>query len=155
MGDQLKRRPLADDIAAMAFVQSSSLCHGVAEEMLAELYAGGEVLEVGAGAVVFQQGGIDDGLYLVLDGSIHIRKTHGSVEIDLASLDRQAVFGEIAVLTEGQPRTATAIARVDTRLVRFDGGVVREVAGAAPKFGRKLAALMAGRTKDTSKKLGG
>jgi len=150
-----KTVPLADDIAAMAFIQSSFLCQGVAEEMLAELYRSGTVVDYGAGAVVFEQGGTDDGLYVVIEGSINIRKKHGDGEVDLASLDRQAIFGEIAVLTAGQPRTATAVTRVESRLIRFEGTVVRSVAESAPKFGRKLAGLMAGRTKDTEKKLGG
>jgi CRP-like cAMP-binding protein len=90
----------------------------------------------------------------VLEGSVNIRKRRREAQLELASLDRQAVFGEIAVLTQ-KPRTASVVARVDTRLVRLSGDVVRRVAERAPKFGRKLAALMAGRNKDTSKKLGG
>jgi CRP-like cAMP-binding protein len=146
--------PLAEDIAAMAFVQSSFLCQGVDEHLMAELYSGSVVMEVAAGERVFSEGDTDDALYVVLEGSVNIRKRRREAQLELASLDRQAVFGEIAVLTQ-KPRTASVVARVDTRLVRLSGDVVRRVAERAPKFGRKLAALMAGRNKDTSKKLGG
>jgi CRP-like cAMP-binding protein len=146
--------PLAEDIAAMAFVQSSALCQGVDEALMAELYDGGVVVELAAGEPVFGEGDTDDAIYVVLEGSVNIRKRRGQAQLELASLDRQAVFGEIAVLTQGA-RTASAVTRVDTRLVRLSGDVVRRVAERAPKFGRKLAALMVGRNRDTSKKLGG
>jgi len=72
----------------------------------------------------------------------------------LAKLRRSAVFGESAALTQ-QPRTASVVTEIDARLIRIPGETVRAVADAAPKLGRRLAALMAGRSKDTEVKLTG
>jgi CRP-like cAMP-binding protein len=146
--------PLGEDVAAMAFVQASSLCQGLEPQQLSILFQSGTVLEYGPAETVFSEGSADDALYLVFDGSIAIRRTHEGRVFDLADLDRQGVFGEIAVLTRTSRRGA-AITRLDSRLVRLSGDAVREVAGEAPKFGRKLAALMAAREKDTEKKLRG
>jgi CRP-like cAMP-binding protein len=148
-----RRKPLADDVAGMAFVQSSALCQGVGDENLAHLYDCGEVLDYAPGALVFSQGDIDDSLYMVLDGGVNVIKRHAKGHVVLASLDRQAIFGEIAVLTE-QPRSSAVMTRVETRVIRFAGEAVRSIAHKAPKFGRRLAALMAGRRKDTQRKLG-
>lgn len=136
----------------MAFVQSSSLCHGLDEAQLSTLFQNGSVLEYGLAETVFREGSTDDALYLVLEGGVTIRKTHDGVVYELAHLDRQGVFGEVAVLTHS-PRTVAAVARTESRLVCISGEAVREVADAAPKFGRKLAALMAARHRETSKKL--
>jgi CRP-like cAMP-binding protein len=145
-------KPLSEDIAAMAFLQSAALCQGVPEESLKALYTRGAIVAFGAGQVIFAPGDSDDALYLVVDGSVTITKTVEGRPVAVATLERQAVFGESAVLTQ-RPRSSTAQARVECRLVRLPGEVVRAVAEAAPKLGRKLAGLMAGRAKDNEKKL--
>jgi CRP-like cAMP-binding protein len=144
--------PLGQDVAAMAFVQSSGLCHGIDEAQLSSLFESGTVLEYGAAETVFSEGSTDDALYLVLEGRVTIRTMRDGRVQELADLDRQGVFGEIAVLTRS-PRSAAAVTRTDSRLVRISGDAVRDVADAAPRFGRKLAALMAARRKDAEKKL--
>jgi CRP-like cAMP-binding protein len=145
-------KPLSDDVAAMAFVQSSALCQGLPQESLAQLFSRGTVIDYPAGSLVFAAGDSDDALYLVVEGSVVIAKPVDGKPVAVATLDRQAVFGEGAVLTQRR-RTSSAQARVECRLVRLPGEVVRAVSEAAPKLGRKLAGLMAGRARDNDKKL--
>ena len=140
-------------MAAIAFVQNSYLCKGLDESLLKKLLAAGTLIAVPAGTTVWVEGAADDRLFMILEGKVEIKKQHGGNVIELATLERPAIFGERAVLT-AHPHSATVIARVDCRLVAFPGELVRDIANQAPKFGWLLASLMAGRTKDTEKKLG-
>jgi CRP/FNR family transcriptional regulator, cyclic AMP receptor protein len=148
-----KIKPLTEDMAAFAYVQSSSLCNCLAPDQLTELLRGAKVEDFPLGAVLANEGDKDDSLFLVFDGTVSVCKQRGDVLLELAVLERAHVFGEIAVLMQ-QPRSATIIARSETRVIRLDGVAVRKVAELEPKFGRRLAALMSARIKDTAEKLG-
>jgi CRP-like cAMP-binding protein len=147
------RITLSDDMAAIAFVQNSHLCKGLDTALLSRLLAAGALTTAPAGTTICAEGATDDTLFMIMEGKVEIRQQHADGAVEIATLDRPAIFGERSVLT-AHPRSATVIARVDCRLVLFPGEVIRDVANAAPKFGWLLASLMAGRTKDTAKKLG-
>jgi CRP-like cAMP-binding protein len=149
----LKTEPLENDIAAMAFIESSILFQGLDAIRLAELYKAGCVAVYAAEKAIFLEGDRDDALYLIIDGSVSVQKQLGSGHVELAALDRQAVFGEMSVLAK-RPRSASVTTRTEARLIVLPGEVIRTVAEIVPKFGRKLAGLMAGRSRDTEKKLG-
>jgi len=140
-------------MAAIAFVQRSLLCKNLDGDLLTRLLSAGSLAQYGAGSVVCTEGTHDDTLFMILEGKVEIRKASAAGDVEIATLDRPAIFGERAVLT-AHARSATIVARVECRLVLFPGDVIRDVANAAPKFGWLLASLMAGRTKDTEKKLG-
>ncbi len=138
----------------MAFVQSSILFRGLEPDALSVFFKQGVIVEHGAAVILFDEGDTDDALFLVLEGSVCVHKRHKAAEVEIAVLEREGVFGEISVLAN-RPRSARVITRTDVRLVQVPGALVRAVATAYPKLGRKLAGLMAGRNKDTEKKLGG
>ncbi len=144
--------PLGEDFAAVAFLQSAQLCRGLSDEQMDELIATGELQSFAPLAVVIEAGECDDGLFIIFDGRVSVRAQTSEGWVELAQLLRGQIFGEIAVLTQ-QPRTNRVIATGDVRLLRLRGEVVRRVADAEPKFGRRLAALMAGRSRDTARKL--
>ncbi len=149
-----RSRPLRDEMAALAFVQCSPLCGCLSPEQLTALVAQAQLCDYPAGAVLTSEGEPDDTLFIVYDGGVSVCKQRGEALLELAALERAHIFGEIGVLMQ-QPRSATVVARLETRVVRIPGAAVREVASAEPKFGRRLAALMAARLKDTASKLGG
>lgn len=138
----------------MAFLKSSSLCAGLPDSCLSQLISAARLVELSPGEVVVAEGGVDQALYIVIDGQLAMRKGSEGNVVELAKLARSSVFGESAALTQ-QPRIATVITEVDARLIRIPGETVRAVADVAPKLGRRLAALMAGRSKDTEVKLTG
>ncbi|MBI5510464.1 MAG: cyclic nucleotide-binding domain-containing protein [Deltaproteobacteria bacterium] len=148
------RTPLEGDMAAMAFVESSILFQGLDAAQLAEVYRAGAVVVYGPGKVIFEEGANDDLLFLIVEGSVSVRKVHDNRKVELATLEREAIFGEMSVLAKRQ-RSATVMTRTEVRLIALPGDTMRSMADMLPKFGRKLAGLMAGRTKDTDKKLGG
>src|ERR1044071_8085227 len=69
--------------------------------------------------VIFQQGEAGDSLYIVLSGRVRIATTdHFGRERVLAFYGPGEFFGDIAALT-GEPRSATASASTDVRLLQL------------------------------------
>ena len=69
------------------------------------------------GAVIFREGEAGDALYAVLGGTVRISKlTPKGGEEAMAFLEEGGHFGEMALLDEA-PRSATAIAHTDCRLL--------------------------------------
>ena len=115
----------------MAFLQSSSLCRDLTPEMMDEVMAKSSVDAYDAAQVVLEEGEHDNALFFIVEGSVSICKRSGAAFVPLATLERPAVFGESAVLTQ-QARTATVVTQTEVTV---------------------LATLMAARAKDTEKKL--
>jgi CRP-like cAMP-binding protein len=67
--------------------------------------------------VIFREGDIGDGAYLIEAGEVSISKHTPEGEVELGRLGPGAIFGEMAIL-DGQSRLAQATARGVTR-VRF------------------------------------
>ncbi|HEV8663689.1 MAG TPA: cyclic nucleotide-binding domain-containing protein [Candidatus Methylomirabilis sp.] len=69
------------------------------------------------GRVIFREGETGDALYAVLEGTVRISKLIPRVgEEAMAFLEEGGHFGEMALLDEA-PRSATAIAHTDCRLL--------------------------------------
>ncbi len=95
-----------------------------------------------AGEVVFDEGEEGQAIYIVLEGEVGIsRKSEGS-DAAVARLGEGTFFGELALLV-GAPRSADAIATLDTRLAvlfREDFLELLETHGRiASKITRRLA----------------
>src|SRR6266576_4645620 len=71
------------------------------------------------GDVVFCQGDEGSALYIVEDGAVEISFGEGRTRVVLASLFPGQYFGELS-LFDGSPRSATATAVKNSRLVRLD-----------------------------------
>ena len=149
----LETRPLGDDVPAAAFLQSAPLCKAISAESFARLLSHGTLVSYATGAVVVTEGDLDDALYIVFDGSVAVCKSHDAELVELATLERGHIFGEIGVMMQA-PRSASVVTGTDSRLIRLPGDIVRAVADAEPMFGRLLAALMAAHRKDTARKIG-
>jgi CRP-like cAMP-binding protein len=68
-----------------------------------------------AGEYIFYQGDPGIGLYMIRDGEIIIQRNTESGLIPLATFVKGDFFGELA-LVDGEKRSASAIAKTDTRL---------------------------------------
>jgi CRP/FNR family cyclic AMP-dependent transcriptional regulator len=68
--------------------------------------------ELAAGQTIFLAGDAGDCMYAVLDGEVELRKGERVLE----TVGHGGVFGEMALI-DGAPRSATAMARTDCRLV--------------------------------------
>jgi CRP/FNR family cyclic AMP-dependent transcriptional regulator len=70
--------------------------------------------------IVFREGEIGIGFYFIFSGLIELSKTdygHEVGEEKFLILDEFSYFGEMALLQEGNPRTATAIAKSPCELI--------------------------------------
>jgi uncharacterized membrane protein len=71
------------------------------------------------GATVFSQGDEGDAMYLIEDGAIDIVAGTGKQRVVLSTMFKQQFFGELSLL-DGAPRSATAVASRETKLLALD-----------------------------------
>ncbi len=93
-----------------------------------------------AGSVIFRQGDTGELMYAVQEGTVEIRlgerviQTHGPGDI----------FGEMAII-DNQPRSATAVAATDCRLVPIDEHRFMFLVQQTPFFAIQVMRVMADR----------
>lgn len=71
------------------------------------------------GDILFRDGDAPDSVYLIKEGEIEISKGKGTKKKVLAILTEGDFLGEMAVI-DGSPRSATAKAVTETRLITLD-----------------------------------
>jgi len=71
------------------------------------------------GQLVFAQGEEGDAMYVIVEGAVDIVAGAGKQKVTLTSLFKQQYFGELSLL-DGAPRSATAVASRDTRLLALE-----------------------------------
>lgn len=70
--------------------------------------------------VIFTEGDLGLAMYVIESGTVEIRKKIGGVETVLATLGKGDFFGEMCMLDEDTPRSATAYAVEDMAAVMID-----------------------------------
>ena len=96
-------------IEKTAFLKGVDLFQGVPSEMLAQLAARTQEVHFDPGQVVFREGDVNRGLFMIVDGLVEIRKGRALDGVRGPGLG----FGELA-LREGEPHKITAIATLHT-----------------------------------------
>ncbi len=81
--------------------------------------------------ILFREGDAGDEMYLIKSGKIKITKGGGDVEKTLAYLKEGDFFGEMAII-DGSPRSATATAVEESRLVIIDRDAFRKQVKKSP-----------------------
>src|SRR5262249_1903800 len=99
--------------------------------------------------VVFRQGEPGGSLYIIEDGEVEIAHGDGKDRIVLANLFPGQFFGELSLL-DGAPRSATATAKCDTRLLALSREDFVEFLVAHPHAGVKIMAETAERMRLTN-----
>jgi len=91
-----------------------------------------------AGEYIFYQGDPGIGLYLIRDGEVSIYRTNDAgSEVVLATFNKGDFFGELA-LVDGEKRSASAIANIDTRVSVIFKPDLDEFIEKYPKKGIKI-----------------
>jgi len=131
-------RDLSAFLAGVAFF--APLDEATRREVAGQL----EPLQLSAGEVLFRQGEAADGLYLVASGRLRVTVEAGGHERMLYDLNRGAVVGEMALLTE-RPRaaTVTAVRDCDLRVLRLP--VFRSLLKRSPALATGMIGLLADR----------
>ncbi|HWY52015.1 MAG TPA: cyclic nucleotide-binding domain-containing protein [Chthoniobacterales bacterium] len=89
---------------------------------------------------IFSKGDPRTVMYVVLEGEVEIRLGDKVLEV----VGPDGIFGEMA-LVDGQPRTATAIARTDCKLVPIDQRRFQFLIQQTPYFALEVMRVLVGR----------
>jgi len=95
-----------------------------------------------AGTVLFEEGQPGDFMYVVTTGEIEIRRMVGENERVLAIIPAGEFFGEMAILNS-RPRSATAVARIDSRLLVIEGKTFEAMLRARPEIALRIIKSLA------------
>jgi CRP-like cAMP-binding protein len=93
-----------------------ALFQGLGQEDLSEILRISEAVRIDPGEYVFEEGERGDHFFVIVHGSIELRKATGDGYKKLAVLRAGQAFGEMALLNQ-TPRSASALALEDTYLL--------------------------------------
>jgi hypothetical protein len=143
------------DQAAMLLIEKVLMLKTVpmfaqtSEELLAEVAALFEEVEVRAGEPIFAKGDGGDSMYIVIAGRVRVHD--GATELDV--LADKEMFGELALL-DPQPRSASVTAIDDSRLFRLDGETFSQLMAGNLEMVRGVLHVLCERLRRTSANAG-
>lgn len=106
-------------------------------EELDRIIALGRLVTYPKDALLFTEGDPGEALYIVVDGSVRISKVvPGAKEEAMAFMERGGCFGEMALFDEF-PRSATAIAHEECRVLFIEKEAFLELLRSDPVIARK------------------
>lgn len=110
-----------------------------------------------AGEMIFRQGEIGIGMYILVKGMVDISVMDMDGESPITKLKKGDFFGEISLVGENDKRTATAVAGEDTILLGFFKPDLDVITQSHPTVGIKitlnLAEVIGRRLKATTEKI--
>lgn len=110
------------------------------------------VVEFAADDFVFKEGEIGTEMFIVQEGRVEILKQVGGVEKQLAVLEKGDFFGEMAILEE-LPRTASARAQVDSKLIEINGSTFDKMLRTNPEIAVRMMRKLSRRLRETDRLL--
>ena len=112
-----------------------------------------EVVRFAPGEVIVQQGDPADAVYIVTEGEaeVWIRDAEGN-EIHLATMGRNSLFGETAVICKGR-RTSTVKARDRVATFKIRDTLFLDLVRQSPEIGMQVMTVLAERVERTSNAL--
>ena len=99
-----------------------------------------------SGETIFRQGDPRTFMFVVNEGAVEIRLGDKTVEV----VEPGGIFGEMAMI-DGEPRTATAIARTDCKLIPIDQKRFQFLVQQTPYFAIEVMRVLAERLRRTDK----
>ncbi|HEY1691061.1 MAG TPA: Crp/Fnr family transcriptional regulator [Polyangiaceae bacterium] len=97
-----------------------------------------------AGAVLFREGERGEEMFVIQSGVVQILKRVGDVDRPLATLGRGEFVGEMAILND-KPRTATAVAIEDAKLLVIDAATLEQMIATNTEIALRLVKKLARR----------
>ena len=102
------------------------------------------------GSVVFAEGDLGLAMYVIETGDVEIRKHLGGKERVLATLSKGDFFGEMCMLEEDTPRSATAYAINDVTAVMIDQSAFTFILNHNPEIAIRMMRKLAIRLQQTT-----
>ena len=127
----------------VAALRRSDLFAELPEEDVAELAAASHGVDVPAGEVLMAEGSPPEAFYVVLDGELEVSRRTEDTDVLLNTCGPGDLVGELGV-AHGRPRSATVLARTDTRVQRIDAEVLDHLL-AHPRAAKALLRATSGR----------
>ncbi len=105
----------------IAFLKATDLLGGAPEHLLRQIGERMEAVDLGAGTTLFREGDAGDAVYLVVEGTLRLENEG----IPLMARRRGDCVGEFALIDDA-PRSASAIAETDVRLLKWERDAFQE-----------------------------
>ncbi len=127
-------------IEKTAFLKSVEMLASIPTDVLAQLAARTQEMHFDAGQVIFREGEVNQGVYLIVDGLVEVRKGRA---LDGLRVPGQG-FGELA-LGEGEPHQTTAIATQHTHALKVSNEMFFDTMLDYPEVGVAMVRSLAKR----------
>ncbi|MFC1504512.1 Crp/Fnr family transcriptional regulator [Spirochaetota bacterium] len=98
-------------------------------------------IAIPGGKIIFKEGEEANNLYLLVEGEVEILKKIKNAQKVLAVTQKGDIFGEMAVVDQ-KPRSATAIAKTDCRVIAINHESLEQIIQTTPEFSLKLIRLL-------------
>ena len=126
------------------------LCKNIGEKEVRGMKAGELGRLYSHGEIIFREGDKGDVMYVVQSGKVRISKNSSSGDITMTTLQGGDIFGEMA-LFDKLPRSASAVAEGDTRILSIDKKKLFSTIGKDPTVVLKVIETMSGTIRRLSK----
>ncbi len=105
------------------------------------------------GAVIFSEGDLGLAMYIVESGEVEIRKMIGGEERVLAVLGKGDFFGEMCMLEDEVPRSASAVAATDVDAIMIDQAAFTFILERNPEIAVRMMRKLVRRLRETTRLL--
>ena len=112
------------------------------------------LLRLEPGDVIFHEGDLGTEMYLIQEGQVEILRLSSDGPQRLALLEKGDFFGEMSILDE-LPRTATASAVCDARVVEINGATFDQMLRANPEIAIRIMRKLSLRVRQADERLAG
>lgn len=130
------------------FMRNIPLFSGLDDYALERLIAMSQELTLQPGEYLLREDEIGDSMYVVVEGTLQIRKKAGDSEVVLAERKPGEVLGEMSVLDQA-PRVASAIALTPVRVMQIDQETFMALLDWSPTAARAILKTFAQRIRST------
>jgi len=146
-------KPPADPVSkASLFMKELALFNDLSESSLLALARAGKFIQVKKGQAVFYQSDPSEKVYLLRSGLVSIvLESQDGREMVINEMHPGDIFGELGLLTR-QPRSTSAIARVDCELLTLQRQAFLGVLEVEPGLARRILDLTANRLRGSSER---
>lgn len=136
------------------FLRGLPLFSGLSEQVLVTLGRASRQQDAPRGAYIFTQADHADAFYLVQSGVIAVTLASADGrELVINEMRAGDCFGELGLIT-GQPRSASAVARLDSRVVVVPWPEFQAIFESEPRLTRRLLEITARRLSTSSEREG-
>ena len=137
-------QPALSTMEILIFLKKVPLFSSFELEGLLRLKEMTETVSCRAGDFVFHEGESGDRAYIIVSGSVEVVKSEGAEETIIATLEKPAYFGEMAII-ENQPRSASIRAKSDCVFLAIDGFEFRNLIKTNAELAFNIIKVFSGR----------